>query len=157
MVDNWQGFIDNWQRTWLSFIFYKTHFKAFWLHCSTLFVRKCVTFYRDDSHTVLLVLSFELRPSILEVLLLIQLNGWTMVWTFVLRRVTQDLRNGQGRRSPTPKSFRREMVLLVVKTLNVIRVCSQLWLFTHVNDRKGIVLNKNYHLFACNTWESISH
>ena len=48
----------------------KPVFKAFWLHCSTLFAR------RDDLDTVL-VLFYELhhiRPNILEVLILIQLS-----------------------------------------------------------------------------------
>ena len=61
-------------------------------------VKVAVNFYQDDSDAVFLGLSYDLRPYILKVQILIGLSvgnvGLWPVKKFVWRRVTQDLRNG---------------------------------------------------------------
>ena len=58
-----------------------------------------VNFYRDDSDSVFLRLSHDLRPNILKVYILIGLMvGNVGLWqakTFLWTRVTEDLRNGK--------------------------------------------------------------
>ena len=58
-----------------------------------------VNFYRDDSDSVFLRLSHDLRPNILKVYILICLMvGNVGLWpakTFLWTRVTEDLRNGK--------------------------------------------------------------
>ena len=61
-------------------------------------IKAVVNFYKDDSDAVFLGLSYDLRPYILKVQILIGLLvgdvGLWPVKKFVWRRVTQDLRNG---------------------------------------------------------------
>ena len=57
-----------------------------------------VNFYQDDSDAVFLGLSYDLRPNLLKVQILIGLLvgnvGLWPVKKFLRRKVTQDLRNG---------------------------------------------------------------
>ena len=61
-------------------------------------IKAVVNFYQDDSGAVFLGLSYDLRPYILKVQILVRLLvGNVDLWPvkkFVWRRVTQDLRNG---------------------------------------------------------------
>ena len=61
-------------------------------------IKAVVNFYQDDSDAVFLGLSYDLRPYILKVQILVGLLvGNVDLWPvkkFVWRRVTQDLRNG---------------------------------------------------------------
>ena len=61
-------------------------------------IKAVVNFYQDDSDAVFLGLSYDLRPNLLKVQILIGLLvgnvGLWPVKKFVCRRVTQDLRNG---------------------------------------------------------------
>ena len=60
-------------------------------------IKAIVNFYRDDSDSIFLRLSHDLRPNILRILILIGLIfGNVGLWpekSFVWTRVTQDLRN----------------------------------------------------------------
>ena len=62
-------------------------------------IKAVVSFYQDDSDAVFLGLSYDLRPYILKVQILVGLLvGNVDLWPvkkFVWRRVTQDLRNGR--------------------------------------------------------------
>ena len=62
-------------------------------------IKAVVNFYQDDSDAVFLGLSYDLRPYILKVQILVGLLvGNVDLWPvkkFVWRRVTQDLRNGR--------------------------------------------------------------
>ena len=62
-------------------------------------IKAVVNFYQDDSDAVFLGLSYDLRPYILKVQILVGLLvGNVDLWPvkkFVRRRVTQDLRNGR--------------------------------------------------------------
>ena len=61
-------------------------------------MKAVVNFYQDDSDAVFLGLSYDLRPNLLKVKILIGLLvGNVGLWSakkFVWRRVTQDFRNG---------------------------------------------------------------
>ena len=61
-------------------------------------IKAVVNFYQDDSDAVFLGLSYDLRPNLLKLQILIGfLVGNVGLWpvkTFLPRKVTQDLRNG---------------------------------------------------------------
>ena len=61
-------------------------------------IKAVVNFYQDDSDAVFLGLSYDLRPSLLKLQILIGfLVGNVGLWPvkkFLRRKVTQDLRNG---------------------------------------------------------------
>ena len=61
-------------------------------------IKAVVNFYQDDSDAVFLGLSYDLRPYILKLQILIGLLvgnvGLWPVKKFLRRKVTQDLRNG---------------------------------------------------------------